>query len=748
MNYNKNKITTIIVFILTMSVFIFTATIEYNRNYQNSIKETQDELYHIKQNFENVITARMIAINGLKAHIELYPNLTQDEFNYFARAIFASNYDVVQSMSFVTDTTITHIYPYDKYKNVIGTDLATKQDQEKWIEYAKEFKKSIITAPVELVEGGNGIVVRIPIERQGEYYGQASIVFNYDKTLEACGMVDFSTNNFVELEMIDTLTKQNNIMWNNFPDNIKESKEIVFETVDLYDSQMLLQSIPKNGFNGKSILFYLILSIGWIISIIASLMVYKLLGTTMSLRDSKKDLVESNEELEAYVNQLKANEEELHKQYEEINEKNEYIQFLADRDYLTNLFNRRKFTNDLTSVILTKDMGTVLLLDIDNFKNINDTQGHHYGDKVLSHIGKVLKNSISETAVVYRIGGDEFAIHLPKIIDNNIIEDCMTSFFEALKTNNFIEQIKNNITASVGIAKYPQDSISADDILIKTDIAMYKSKEEGKNRFSYFSQHMIANFDNLIKIENQLQDALDIGNFKLVYQPIVDSGTGEISYFEALLRIKDSFLSPAEFIPVAENTGLIIPIGNWVIDEVCRQLSVWRENGISLKPVAINISAKQLYEGTLTQYIQNALKKYDISYALLEIEITESVLIEKSALSVEQLNELKNIGIPISLDDFGTGYSSLSYLTYIPFDKVKIDKSLKDKFLFLENFDVMQGIISLSHGLNLKVVTEGVETLEEFNQLKIHKSDFVQGFYFSKPVEADKVIDLITKKYI
>ena len=748
MNFKRKIIIVFMAFTLVMSLFVFTAAIEYNRSYQNHIKQTADELFIIKANIENLITSRMIGLNGLKSHVEVNPDFSQNDFNHFAKSIYDSSNDVVMRMTFLTDTTITHTYPYKDYRNIIGTDLVTEEDKEEWVNKAKSSLKSIITAPVNIVQGGVGIVVRLPVERDGEYYGQVSIVFDYNKVLEASGLIKFAEDHYVELIKSDEISDQEKNVWSNFPQDINTYKEYLTNQVSLYDSEMTLKAMPKGGFNGNSKLFYFILTIGALIAILSSVIIYKLLDATVALTNSEKELKKKNKELEEMINKLVKNEEELLNKNKEINQQKEYIQFLADYDYLTNLYNRRKFMEDMIHKISEKGEGTILLLDVDNFKNINDTLGHHYGDKVLSHIAFILKDFLNTDGIVYRIGGDEFAVHLPDILDNQKIECFLKAFFDKLKENNYIDNIKNHLTASVGITKYPQDSSSPDDILMKSDIAMYQAKKEGKNRFCYFSNDMISNFDNNVRIERELQNAIEMDRFKLVYQPVINTKTGEINYFEALLRIEDSNLSPVEFIPVAENSGLIITIGNWVIDKVCSQLSSWRDNDISIKPVAINISAKQLYDDSVVEYIKRALEKYNLSPDLLEIEITESVLIENSEYAIELLNKLRKIGIVISLDDFGTGYSSLSYLTYMPVDKVKIDKGLKDKFLFLEDVEVMEGIISICHGLKLQVVTEGVETSQEFDKLKTYGSDFVQGYYFAKPASSEESIKLIGKKYL
>lgn len=749
--FHKKTMFSFIAFILVMSLFIFTARIEYNRSYQNHIKQTQDKILFVKLNLESLIASRMIAINGLKAHVEINPNFSQEDFNYFAKGIYDSSYDVVQSMSFLTDTIITHIYPYEDYKDIIGIDLGDNEEQRSWIYYAKENQKAIITAPVNLVEGGLGIIVRVPVLRQDEYFGQVSIVFDYNKTLTSSGLLALDNDYYIELDKKDELSQMNqdvNVVWSNFNKKILSTSDFLVTEVQLFDSSMTMLAKPKEGFNGKSQLFYIILAIGWIISITTGIVVNKLLSITADLALSEIELKDNNEELEAMVNQLKANEEQLYSQYDEIIRQKEQIKSLADCDYLTNLYNRRRFSEDITLSIQNKQQGTILLFDIDNFKNINDTQGHHYGDRVLKHIGEILKKILCKDAVVYRIGGDEFAIHLPGIIESNRIESCIDTFFEALKANNIVDQIKNHITASVGIAKYPEDSVNADDLLMKSDIAMYKAKNDGKNRHNYFTESLVSNFDFYVRVEKELQNALEGDGFKLLYQPIINAKTGEVESLEALIRIRDSLLSPADFIPIAEKSGLIVPMGRFVIDEVCKQLYSWQKKGVLTKPIAINISAKQLYEVTILEYMVTALKKYDLTPNLIEIEITESVLIENSGQTIKRLKALRELGFRISLDDFGTGYSSLSYLTYMPVDKVKIDKSLKDKFLFLDNAVVMEAIISICHGLKMKVVTEGVETKLEFEKLREYGSDFVQGYHFEKPLSAELIPSILNENYM
>ncbi len=741
MNSKKRIIASIIAFILIMSLFCFTATIEYKRSYQNNIENKKNELMFVKTNMEHLIASRVMAIEGLKAYIEIKPDFNQKEFNDFAEDIYESSNDVVRNIYFLKDTTITHAYPEKEVKSFVGTDLSLNIKQKSWVNYAKESLKTIITAPVKLIEGGTGIIVRVPITRQGEYYGQVSIVFSYDKTMRASGLIDLGKENNIELTKKDEFTDNDKVVWANTNHTELMKKDYVSEYVNLYESKMELKIIPKEGFSGNSILFYVIFAVGFIVALISSILIYKLLTITFVLK-------EKNCDLGIKVNQLRDQEKQQYIQYVEIKEQKEYIEFLADCDYLTGLFNRKRFTEDIKSFIEKNGKGTILLLDIDNFKNINDTQGHYYGDIVLKHIATILRTSLNDEEVVYRIGGDEFIVHLPAIHENDVIEATVSLVLKALKEENCVDHNKHHITASVGIAKYPLNANSVDELLKKSDIAMYQAKKDGKNRYCHFTEDLNSNFGHNVGVEKVLQNALEHNKFKLLYQPIIDAKTGKIVSLEALIRIAGSNISPAEFIPVAEKAGLIVAIGNWVIDEVCLQLSVWKNKCNSIMPIAVNVSAMQLYDGSIFSYVTNALKKYNLSPRLLEIEITESVLIENSEEIIKVLNQFRDLGVRISLDDFGTGFSSISYLTYMPIDKVKIDKSLKDEFLFLEDSSVMEGIISLCHGLKMVVVTEGVETKEEYQRLSEFGSDLIQGYYFDKPLDASEMGKKLNKNYL
>lgn len=435
---------------------------------------------------------------------------------------------------------------------------------------------------------------------------------------------------------------------------------------------------------------------------------------------------------------------ELREMVDTIKEKEQHIQFLADRDPMTELYNRRKFNELLTEDLINDASGNIVLFDIDNFKTINDTLGHNYGDHLLRYVAEILREKMCcHNTIPFRLGGDEFLIWHRNQSEKCDVIHCMEVTMAKLREKINIEGVAIHITVSAGIAAYPANGRTVDEILVKADIAMYSAKNNGKNRCMVFDEQMTASFHERFQIEKILREALEYQRFRLLYQPIVDAQTGEIAYFEALIRIQDNPLSPAVFIQVAEESGLIIPIGRWVIQEAIRQQRKWIDAKYPVKGIAINISGNQFYDESLVEYIANILDEQKVDPALIEIEITESVLINNQEKAINIMKKLKEMGIRIALDDFGTGFSSLNYLTYMPVDKIKLDKSLKDKFIRMENIQVMEGLVSLAHGLGLKVVAEGVEEELEANRLKRVKCDYLQGYLYSRPLGSSDVEALL-----
>lgn len=428
-------------------------------------------------------------------------------------------------------------------------------------------------------------------------------------------------------------------------------------------------------------------------------------------------------------------------------EKNKY---LAYYDSLTALPNRilliDKLNEALDDASKNSKKGAVFFIDLDNFKIINDTLGHDYGDKLLQALAIAINNILETNATVYRMGGDEFSILMRNVEQREDIIKICDSIISICKKPFEIGGKQIFSSVSIGISLYPDDGIDSNLLLKNADTAMYKAKDLGKNRYEFFNINMFDEVLKKTKIEKGLRDALENNELQLYYQPQIDCKTKKIHGMEALLRWKSNdfgFVSPADFIPVAEETSLIIPIGEWVLKSACIQGKEWLDKGYDLGVIAVNVSTLQLQHTDFLNTVKNALQESKLPPELLEIEITESVLMQYLDYNIDILNKLRQLGINIALDDFGTGYSSLSYLRVLPINNLKIDKSFIDSIhLNSKNKSVVYGIIQLAHKMSLNVVAEGVEWQEQFDILQSMNCERVQGYFFSKPIPADNIKNL------
>lgn len=423
-------------------------------------------------------------------------------------------------------------------------------------------------------------------------------------------------------------------------------------------------------------------------------------------------------------------------------EQEKYIKHLAEHDYLTNLPNRFSFITSLNSEIEKGNKGAVLLLDIDNFKSINDTLGHIYGDKLLIEISNRLTTMPLSKYEVFRFGGDEFLLLLKDYDDIKDVELDVEKIIHLFDEPFVIDYSEQFIKFSIGISCYPTDSNVVEYLLMNVDTAMYNVKKAGRDNYMFYHNDMLDEMIQRAKIENLLRQAIKEDGFILVYQPQVNVNTGEIAGFEALLRLRNHFVSPAEFIDIAEDTGMIKEIGRWVTEHAIKQLDTWRKEGKKQIPIAINFSSKQISDVGYISFLKHCLVKYNVNPKYLELEITESILLEKSDDTICFLESIKDMGLRIALDDFGTGFSSLNYLTYIPVNKIKLDKSLCEKFLGLDDIKVMEGLIRLVHSLKLEITAEGIEDFEQYEKLLVGECDYIQGYLFGKPMDIIEINEI------
>jgi len=441
----------------------------------------------------------------------------------------------------------------------------------------------------------------------------------------------------------------------------------------------------------------------------------------------------------------------------------EQIAYLAYHDNLTGLPNTRLFKDRLEQGIIhaerNKNKLAILFLDLDRFKLINDTMGHGVGDKLLQSTSDRLQECIRETdsvstlatqpfgSSVARMGGDEFTIMLENVEGPQSVRRICKRITSLVNQPLNLDGQDVYTSTSIGIALYPNDGTSVDALLKNADAAMYHAKEQGRNNFQFYTESMNQMSSERMELENNLHKAIENNELMLYYQPQVDVATKQVIGMEALIRWKHpkkGFISPVVFIPLAEETGMIIEIGEWVIREACKQGAAWIKAGYQPVKISVNLSAKQLKEEKLNIIITKILLETGMPVKYLGIELTESAIILDPGVALSKLNKIKSLGIELSLDDFGTGYSSLSYLKRFPIDTLKIDQAfIRDIKIDQDASSLVKAIIAMAHSMGMNVVAEGVEHQEQLEFLAANDCDIIQGFYFSKPAPAADLEDIL-----
>ena len=461
--------------------------------------------------------------------------------------------------------------------------------------------------------------------------------------------------------------------------------------------------------------------------------------------------------VEVALGMLKEGERHIYigalKDVTERKEQEERLRYLATRDPLTRMPNRRLFTELLEVAIRKADESgsrfAVLFIDLDHFKNINDALGHVTGDMVLQSVGKRLEDCLSEGDTVAHLSGDEFPILLNGIKDRAAAEDKARHFLREIAKPFVIDAKEIYTTGSIGIVLYPDSASTIGDLMRNVDTAAYYAKEQGRDTYQFYTERLSDEAQRRLEIETGLGRALESDQLKLFYQPKVDLGMRTITGAEALLRWDSPNLgsvSPDEFIPIAEATGLIVPIGDWVLRTACKEAATWRKLIADEVHVGVNLSSVQFLQGDLFNKVENALAESGLPARLLDLELTESILVANPEETINTLKRLKDMGAYVSIDDFGTGYSSLSYLTRFPLDNLKIDRAFVTNLPDKEDaVAIVRAIISMAKSLNLNIIAEGVETESQISFLHALGCQMGQGYLFSRPVEATEFVKLLTR---
>jgi diguanylate cyclase (GGDEF)-like protein/PAS domain S-box-containing protein len=429
----------------------------------------------------------------------------------------------------------------------------------------------------------------------------------------------------------------------------------------------------------------------------------------------------------------------------------ERIRHLAQHDELTGLPNRTMFNQNLKHAInralrYSRTLA-ILFIDLDRFKLINDTLGHEVGDRALEEIAERLRGCMRGSDTIARFGGDEFVILIEEFTAASDVAEVVNKLLGAVKKPLKHQAQEFSLSASIGISTFPDDGKDAQTLLKNADIAMYRAKDKGRNTFQFYSSEMNVHSVERLAMESSLRVALERGEFLLHYQPKVEINTGRMVGMEALIRWRHPELGlvfPEQFIPLAEETGLIVPIGEWVLRTACLQNRAWQQQGMRPLRIAVNLSARQFMQERLLEDVAEVLEQTGLDAEFLELELTESTVMQNPEKTIKILNAFKAMGIHLAIDDFGTGYSSLAYIKQFPIDTLKVDRSFIEDIPSDENdIAITKAIIALAQSLKLKVVAEGVENTQQLGFLREHICDQMQGYYCSKPLPEHEFVKLL-----
>ncbi|MPS49449.1 EAL domain-containing protein [Methylobacillus sp.] len=772
---------------------------------------------------------------GLSTYVAANPNINADSFNrVVASLVHYSRH--LKAITMAPDNVVRYVYPLAGNEQLLGVrNPPWEAGREVSLE---ESRHPELIGPVNLVQGGRGMVHRlplfVPVKDGGEsYWGTASIVLDIDSLLKAAGLqvrgpvLSYALRRLNDHGQVEMISGDSNLF----------SHHPVMLEIDLgAHGDWQLAGMPTSGWGrlvqqndwvfwvGVSLALALatlayvwlrtiqqlrrrdarmrlatsvfasssegilianpndeVIGINPAVTALTGYSVQELLGRPVSFLAPEQTVAESRRQASFSISEKGVWQGEAlikHKQgytfpvaltittvtgedgrvecyintFSDISERkaNEArIHDLAHTDTLTGLPNRMSLYSGLEERLANVQPIGVMILDLDNFKIINDTLGHHVGDQLLIEVARRLVCCVGEQGIVARLGGDEFVIVLDCPQATQIAGRVAKEVLQRLAQPYLIEGYELHSSSSIGIGVSPHDGSDPHSLLKNIDTAMYAAKSSGKNNFKFFTEKMREQINERMQMENHLRQAILRNEFELHYQPQVDLGTGRIIGMEALVRWNHpewGMVHPEKFIRVAEECNLVIPLGEWVLCEACRQISQWSRQGLEAVCISVNISARQLKSRYLFTLIDNLMMTHQIKPGMLELEITESAVMDDPEQTIPRMKELKNKGVALAIDDFGTGYSSLSYLKLLPLTRLKIDRSfVKDIETDPNDAAICAATIALARTLGLGLVAEGVETEAQLEYLRAQGCDSAQGYYFSKPLPANNIMAFVSR---
>ncbi len=709
------------------------------------------ELSATTSSLSSIIESRLMLSNGLNAYVttEINDNheINQTSFEAFASR-FIHKTAGIRNLSVYPGGVAKFIYPLKSNEAILDLNLLTHPDPVVRLnaERTMQMPDMTILGPFELTQGGLGMLSRQSVYKGYHFWGFVSVVLDVPPILQEAGFFD-------SYKGINLAVRANNQVIMGDPKLFDST--LLRDLVPLPEGTWEISASPKqdrlDSVHSK-VVGVQVTSILCLILILYFLYVQFTQRAKLQalVKDRTLNLELTNKQLKSTYNELTSTEQELREQYDLLESKEQAVRQMAYHDSVTGLYNRAYFNDYLENKLLVTEPTisriAILFLDLDQFKMTNDTIGHYYGDILLKEVGRRLQRLLTQGEVITRFGGDEFTIILPEITDADQVRLIAQSVNDLFHQPFILNNAEHFVTTSIGIALFPDHGENATTLIMNADMAMYRAKDEGKNQYRFYDSSLNPDADATMEIKNSLSRALERDEFLIHYQPQVDAQTGRIVGLEALLRwnhTKLGMIPPSSFIPIAEDTGLIVPLGDWILREVCSQSKAWQRDGLPPIRIAVNLSARQFLQTNLTKRIQAILDEMELDPEYLELEITENIAMKDDKLLT--LQELSNMGITISIDDFGTQYSSLGYLKRLPVNKIKIDRSFvngiskdpKDEAIIL-------AMLLIADRLNLTAIAEGVETDEQLLFLRENKCQDIQGYLFYKPQPAKLIEAILT----
>ena len=689
---------------------------------QNSL-DNQAQL--MASRLERDFLVHVEAVERMAGRLQADPSISRELWAADARN-FLEDFGVYQAIEWIDASyLIRWIKPLEGNETVVGYNVAFSPERLAALQEAQRTGSLNISGVIDLKQGGKGLVIYAPIGRGPANNGFIAGVFQMDKLAG-----DLLAPDATEPLRINILSSGNLVY--QFKSDIDAAEAFSSEAgVTLPTLDWSLAITPsKHWANGQLSdwprnTFLVMLAMG-ILTSLTTLLVQLILKRNHALLKTRRELDEE-------INQRQSVQQDLAR--------------LETTDTLTGLANRRFFMEDLAHTLSIADRQmrqvALIMIDLDRFQTLNDSLGHQFGDELLIKVSERLNGLSDERVIIGYSGGDEFMVcqqHVDSVDDViyllGQIKQCFADEFE-------VQNERHGITATMGVAVYPQSGLDADTLLRNADCALYRAKDQGRNTYQFYTEGMQEREVTRLELDKDISHALANDEFVLYYQPQLDLRDSCIKSVEALIRWhhpRRGLVPPMEFIPLAEESGRITDIGRWVVMAACKQLAAWCNTPFSHLRIAVNLSGRELDDEHIVDHIQASLQANGVPPNRLEVELTEEIFIQNIEHNMNQLTRLHHLGVHLAIDDFGVGYSSLGYLRDFPVDLLKIDRSfITDVIERHDDAVITRAVINLAHNLGIEVVAEGVETADQLKFLKNHHCDLIQGFFISKPVPADEL---------